>query len=45
MLAKIKNCGIFLWLQRKSNEHKRQQDFKKIAKQEKLWDLKLRGRR
>ena len=45
MLAKIKNWGLFLWLKNQKNEARRQKDLKKVAKQEKLWDMKLRGLR
>jgi len=45
MLAKIKNWGLFLWMKEVNDERKRQKDLKKVAKSEKLWDMKLRGLR
>ena len=45
MLAKIKNWGLFLWMKKQIKEVKRQKDLKEVAKQEKLWDMKLRGLR
>ncbi len=45
MLANIKNWGLFLWMKKKRDEARRQKDLKKVAKQEKLWDMKLRGLR
>ena len=45
MLAKIKNWGLFLWMKKVNDERKRQKDLKRVAKQEKLWDMKLKGLR
>lgn len=45
MLAKIKQWGLPFWLKKKIEERKRQKDLKKVAKQEKLWDMRLRGLR
>jgi hypothetical protein len=45
MLAKIKNWGLFLWMKQQKEEAKRQKDLKEVAKQEELWDMKLRGLR
>jgi len=45
MLAKIKGLGMFLWMKRQIDGARRSRDLKKVAKQEKLWDMKLRGLR
>lgn len=45
MLAKIKNWGLFLSMKKAKDERRRQKDLKQVAKQEKLWDMKLRGLR
>ena len=43
MLAKIKHVGLFLWLKKKVDARNRSRDLKRVAKQERLWDMKLRG--
>jgi len=45
MLTKIKSKGPFLWLKKQLDERKRRIELKKVAKQEKLWDMRLRGQR
>ena len=45
MLANIKNVKMFLWMKKKIAEKRRLKDLKEVAKQEKLWDMKLRGLR
>jgi hypothetical protein len=45
MIAKIKNWGICAWVKKRSYERKRYKDLKEIAKQERLWDMRLRGER
>jgi len=45
MLAKIKNVGLVLWVKKKTDERKRHKDLKEVAKQEKLWDMRLKGLR
>ena len=45
MLSNIKSGKVVLWMKKKKDERKRLKDLKDIAKQEKLWDMKLRGLR
>lgn len=45
MLAKFKNLGLFLWMKKQKDERRRKKDLKEVAKQEKLWDMRLRGLR
>jgi len=45
MLAKLKNWGLFLWMKKQKDERRRKKDLKEVEKQEKLWDMRLKGLR
>ena len=45
MLAKVKDWWLFMWIKNINYERKRRADLRKVAKREKMWDMKLRGLR